>query len=152
MADFEAQNAGVKVNLYSIPFANYVQQLTVRFAGNNPPDIVHLPTRNFAAFASQGWLQPIDDRLAKTDILKTWTPLQGDMKWDGKMQGVLLMGYGSLLYYNQKLLDDAGAKLPTTPDEWLGAIEKSTKRDAGQFGLSRPPSSIPTLWSRPEPG
>jgi multiple sugar transport system substrate-binding protein len=135
VADFEAQNAGVKVNLYSIPFANYVQQLTVRFAGNNPPDIVHLPTRNFAAFASQGWLQPIDDRLAKTDILKTWTPLQGDMKWDGKMQGVLLMGYGSLLYYNQKLLDEAGAKLPTTPDEWLGAIEKSTKRDAGQFGL-----------------
>ena len=57
------------------------------------------------------------------------------MKWDGKMQGVLLMGYGSLLYYNQKLLDDAGAKLPTTPDEGLLPIEKSTKRDAGQFGL-----------------
>lgn len=135
IAEFEQQNPGVKVNLYSIPFANYIQQLTVRFAGNNPPDVVHLPTRNFAAFASQGWLLPIDDRLKKTDIPATWTPLQGDMTWDGKVQGVLLMGYGSLLYYNQKLLDEAGAKVPTTPAEWLSAIEKTTKRDAGQFGL-----------------
>jgi multiple sugar transport system substrate-binding protein len=135
IAEFEQQNPGVKVNLYSIPFANYIQQLTVRFAGNNPPDVVHLPTRNFAAFASQGWLLPIDDRLKKTDIPAAWTPLQGDMTWDGKVQGVLLMGYGSLLYYNQKLLDEAGAKVPTTPAEWLAAIEKTTKRDAGQFGL-----------------
>lgn len=133
--DFEAQNANVKVNLYSIPFNQYVQQMTVRFAGNNPPDIVHLPTRNFAAFASQEWLMPLDDRLAKTDILQTWTPLQSEMNWDGKMQGVLLMGYGSLLYYNDKLLKDAGLGVPATPEQWLTAIEKTTSRDQGQFGL-----------------
>lgn len=135
IAEFEGANPGVKINLYSIPFAQYVQQQTVRFAGNNPPDIVHLPTRNFAAFASQGWLAPIDDRIAKTDILQNWTPLQGDMRWDGKTQGVLLMGYGSVLYYNEKLLAEAGVGVPTTPAEWLNAIEKTTKRDQGQFGL-----------------
>jgi len=135
IADFEAANPGVKVNLYSIPFTQYVQQLTVRFAGNNAPDIVHLPTRNFAAFASQGWLAPIDDRLARTDILQNWTPLQSDMKWEGKTQGILLMGYGSLLYYNEKLLADAGLTAPTTPQGWLEAIEKTTKRDQGTFGL-----------------
>ena len=135
IAEFEQQNPGVKINLYSIPFAQYVQQMTVRFAGNNPPDIVHLPTRNFAAFASQGWLLPIDDRIGKTDIVKSWTPLQQDMTWEGKTQGVLLMGYGSLLYYNKKLLDEAGMGVPTTPAEWLSAIEKTTKRDQGQFGL-----------------
>lgn len=133
--DFEAQNPNVKINLYSIPFNQYVQQMTVRFAGNNPPDIVHLPTRNFAAFAAQDWLMPLDDRLAKTDILATWTPLQSEMKWDGKMQGVLLMGYGSLLYYNERLMKAAGVDVPTTPDQWLTAIEKTTKRDQGQFGL-----------------
>jgi len=56
VAEYEANHGGVKIKLYSIPFANYVNQLTVRFAGNNPPDIVHLPTRNFASFASQKWL------------------------------------------------------------------------------------------------
>ena len=135
IAEFETANPGAKVNLYSIPFTQYVQQLTVRFAGNNAPDIVHLPTRNFAAFASQGWLAPMDERLARTDILQNWTPLQSEMKWEGKTQGLLLMGYGSLLYYNEKLLAEAGVGVPTTPTEWLNAIEKTTKRDQGIFGL-----------------
>ena len=135
IAEFEAANPAAKVNLYSIPFAQFVQQMTVRFAGNNPPDIVHLPTRNFAAFASQGWLAPLDDRLARTDIVANWTPLQADMRWDGKTQGILLMGYGSLLYYNERLLNEAGVGVPTTPTEWLAAIERATKRDQGQFGL-----------------
>jgi len=135
IAEFETTNPGAKVNLYSIPFTQYVQQFTVRFAGNNAPDIVHLPTRNFAAFASQGWLAPMDERLARTDILQNWTPLQSEMKWEGKTQGLLLMGYGSLLYYNEKLLAEAGVDVPTTPTEWLNAIEKTTKRDQGIFGL-----------------
>ena len=63
IGEYEARHPGVKVKLYSIPFANYVNQLTVRFAGQNPPDIVHLPSRNFASFASQQWLEPIDDLL-----------------------------------------------------------------------------------------
>src|SRR5579862_5887677 len=66
--DFESKHPGVKVKFYSVPFANYVNQLTVRFSGENPPDIVHLPTRNFASFASQNWLEPIDDQLKTTDI------------------------------------------------------------------------------------
>jgi ABC-type glycerol-3-phosphate transport system substrate-binding protein len=31
-----------------------------------PADIVHLPSRNFLAFASQGWLAPLDDVIAQT--------------------------------------------------------------------------------------
>lgn len=135
IAEFERENPGTKVNFYSIPFAQYVQQLTVRFAAGNPPDVVHLPTRNFAAFASQGWLAPLDDRLRETDIAATWSPLQADMAWDGRTRGVLLMGYGSLLYYNEKLLKDAGLAVPTTPAQWLEAIEKTTRRDQGVFGL-----------------
>lgn len=135
IAAFQAANPSVRINLFSIPFVNYIQQLTVRFAGNRPPDIVHLPARNFASFASQGWLAPLDERLAGTDILRSWTPLQSDMSWDGKVQGLLLMGYGSLLYYNEQLLSEAGLGVPTGQDEWLAAIERTTRRDQGIFGL-----------------
>ncbi|TMI00272.1 MAG: extracellular solute-binding protein, partial [Betaproteobacteria bacterium] len=87
--DYEAKHPGVKIKLYSIPFVNYVNQLTVRFAGRNPPDIVHLPTRNFASFASQQWLEPIDDLIKTTDIPAKWSPLQSEMVWDGKTYGLL---------------------------------------------------------------
>lgn len=132
---FEAEHPDVDVQMSMVPFADYVSQMTVRFASNNPPDIVHLPARNFAAFAANGWLAPLDERLAETDILENWTPLQASMTWDGQVQGVLLMGYGNVLFYNQDLLDAAGVEVPTTPEELVAAAEAITNVDAGIFGF-----------------
>ena len=64
---YEATHPNVKIKKQPVPFREYIDKLTVRFAGNNPPDIVHLPTRNYLAFASQGWLAPLDDFLAGSD-------------------------------------------------------------------------------------
>ncbi len=144
--EFEAKHPGVKVKFYSIAFANYDKQLTVRFAGQNPPDIVHLPSRNFASFASQNWLEPMDDMLRKTDIPAHWSKLQSDMVWNGKTYGLLLLPYGNLLYYNEKLLQDAGVKVPTTPGEWLDAMAKTTQRDKGQFGLVTTTAEHPNMF------
>jgi multiple sugar transport system substrate-binding protein len=145
IAEFEAKNAGVKVNLFQIPFAQFVTQMTTRFAGNNPPDIVHLPARNFPSFAAQGWLAPLDARLRTTDVAATWTPLREEMIWEGKEQGVLLMGYGSILFYNEKLLQEAGLGVPATPEQFLAAIEKTTKREQGVFGLAATSVEHPQL-------
>ena len=144
--EYEAKHAGIKIKFYSIPFANYVNQLTVRFSGQNPPDIVHLPSRNFASFASQGWLEPIDDMLKASDIPAHWSALQSDMQWQGKSYGLLLLPYGNLLYYNEKLLQDAGAKVPTTPAEWLDAMARTTNRDKGQFGLVTTTAEHPNMF------
>jgi multiple sugar transport system substrate-binding protein len=146
VADYEASHPGVKIKLYSIPFANYVNQLTVRFAGNNPPDIVLLPTRNFASFASQGWLEPLDAELKTTDIPGHWTKLQSEMRWNGRTYGVLLLPYGNLLYYNERILRDANVKVPTTPEEWLDAMAKTTQRDKGVFGLVTTTAEHPNMF------
>ena len=146
VADYEASHPGVKIKLYSIPFANYVNQLTVRFAGNNPPDIVLLPTRNFASFASQGWLEPLDAELKTTDIPGHWTKLQSEMRWNGRTYGVLLLPYGNLLYYNERILRDANVKVPTTPGEWLDAMAKTTQRDKGVFGLVTTTAEHPNMF------
>ena len=146
IGEYEARHPGVKVKLYSIPFANYVNQLTVRFAGQNPPDIVHLPSRNFASFASQQWLEPIDDLLKASDIASKWSKMQTEMSWNGRTYGVLLLAYGNLLYYNEKLLQDAGAKVPTTPAEWLDAMARTTNREKGQFGLVTTTAEHPNMF------
>ncbi|MBI3706338.1 MAG: extracellular solute-binding protein [Proteobacteria bacterium] len=133
---FEAKHPGAKIKAYQIPFTQYVKQLTVRFAAATPPDIVHLPSRDFASFADQGWLAPLDDLLKSTDIPKAWPPLQADMTWKGATQGVLLMGYSSMLYFNQQLLDAAKVAVPKTPAEFLAALQATTNREKGIFGLS----------------
>ena len=54
IAAYEKRYPDVKINLQQVPFAQFVKQMTVRFAAGNPPDIVHLPSRDFASFADQG--------------------------------------------------------------------------------------------------
>ena len=145
IAAYEKKYPDVKVNMQQVPFAQFVKQMTVRFAAGTPPDIVHLPSRDFASFADQGWLEPLDDRLGKTDIPATWPPLQSEMKWNGKTQGVLLMGYGGILFYNDKMLKDAKVAVPNTPDQWLAAMKATTDAGKGQFGLSTITAEHPNM-------
>lgn len=145
IAAYEKKYPDVKVNIVQIPFAQYVKQMTVRFAAGTPPDIVHLPSRNFASFADQGWLEPLDDRLKATDIPANWPPLQSEMQWNGKTQGVLLMGYGGMLFYNEQKLKDAKLAVPKTPDEWLAAMKATTDAGKGQFGLATITAEHPNM-------
>jgi multiple sugar transport system substrate-binding protein len=143
---FEASHPNVKIKKQQVPFREYVDKLTVRFAGNNPPDIVHLPTRNYLAFASQGWLAPLDEYLAQTDVKATYTKLADEMAYNGKTYGVLMMGYGMMFYYNEKLLADAKIAVPKTSDELLKAIAATTNASAGRFGYGAPTNEHPNVF------
>lgn len=134
VAGFQKGNEGVSINKNQITYDQYVDTLTTRFSAIQPPDIVHLPSRNFAQFANQGWLAPLDDRLGETDIPETWTPLQKEMVWNGQTQGVLLLGYGYLMFYNERLLEEAGANVPSTPEELLEVAKAATRKDTFGFG------------------
>ncbi len=143
---FEAKNPNVKIKKQQVPFREYVDKLTVRFAGNNPPDIVHLPTRNYLAFASQGWLAPLDEYLAQTDVKATYMKLNDEMLYNGKYYGVLMMGYGMMFFYNDKLLADAKVGVPKTSDELLKAIAATTDVNAGRFGYGAPTNEHPNVF------
>ncbi len=143
---FEAKYPNVRIKRQQIPFREFVDKLTVRFAGDNPPDIVHLPARNFLAFASQGWLAPLDDVLAQTDVKATYTKLSDEMRYDGKTYGVLMMAYGMMFYYNEKLLQDAKVAVPRTSDELVRAIAATTDAKAGRFGWGAPTTEHPNLY------
>ena len=145
IAAYEKRYPDVKVNLQQVPFAQFVKQMTVRFAAGNPPDIVHLPSRDFASFADQGWLEPLDERLKGTDIAASWPPLQSEMQWSGKTQGVLLMGYGGVLFYNEAKLKEAKLAVPKTPDEWLAAMKATTDAGKGHFGLATITAEHPNM-------
>lgn len=137
VAEFEKEHSNVTINHTQVPFKNYVDSMTTRFAANTPPDIIHLPARNFASFAAQGWLAPIDDLLQQSDIPANWPEMQKTaMVWDGKTEGVLLLEYGYVMFYNEKLLQDAGVKVPTTPEELLTAAKALTKGDVFGFGAT----------------
>lgn len=143
---FKAQNPNVDVKLTHIVYKDYIDTLTTRFAANNPPDILHLPARNAAQFNAQGWLAPLDGYLKDTDILANWTPLQSSVAFDGKNMGLLLMGYGYILYYNEKIFKDAGVALPKSPADMLAAAKALTNEKAGIFGFGLTTADHPNIY------
>jgi multiple sugar transport system substrate-binding protein len=146
IAAFEASHPNVHINFYQVPFKEYIDKLTVRFASNNPPQIVQLPTRNLPSFASQGWLAPLDDMIAKTDIKATYTSMSEEMVWDNHTVGLLLLAYGMMFYYNDQMLQDAGVKVPTTEAELLKAIQATTNAGKGQFGWGATTNEHPNVY------
>ena len=136
IAAYEEEHENVSIDFYQIPFDSYVDQMTTRFAASDIPDIVQLPARNASEFASRGWLEPLDDRMSDTDILDTWTPLQEEMALEGRTYGLLLLGYGYTMYYNEALLAEAGVDLPTTADELVEATEAISDGEIYGFGAT----------------
>lgn len=136
IAAYEKENPDVSIDYYQIPFGSFVDQMTTRFAANDQPDIVQLPARNATEFASRGWLEPMGDRISATDITTSWTPLQKEMNWDGQPHGVLLLGYGYTLYYNEALLRAAGVAVPTSTEELVRAAQAVTGDGKYGFGAT----------------
>jgi multiple sugar transport system substrate-binding protein len=66
-------------------------------------------------------------------------------KWQGKAQGVLISAAPDMLYYNQKLLDDAGVTLPKSYDEFVAAVAKGNHPDKGYYGLSAVTTEHPQI-------
>ncbi|HEX3347732.1 MAG TPA: sugar ABC transporter substrate-binding protein [Acetobacteraceae bacterium] len=136
VAAFNDTNPNVHISMTGIANKDYQDQLTIRFASNRPPQLLELSPDNIGAYASQDWLMPLDDRIKGTPIETDWSSLQKQCVWGGKTQGVLLMSYAFMMFYNDALLDAAGVNVPTSWEEFLTAVPKVTDRAKGIFGLS----------------
>lgn len=125
---------GLTIEIRHVESSDVPQYVTTRMGAGNPPQVLHLPVENFPVFASEGLLEPLDDRLAGTNILDTWTESQNLMEWEGSHQGVMVYGYPVQLFYNDQLLADAGVDVPTTPEELLTVAQTLTSGDVYGFG------------------
>jgi len=134
IGEFERLHPGVRIDFYPVPFDVYVRTMLTRFAGGNPPDIVHLPARDLWVFAE--WLEPMDEELG--DLIEKWIPLQ---RWciddAGNTIAFLVLGFGFVMVYNELLLKEAGIEhVPTTWDALLEAAVRITDKDKGIWGYA----------------
>ena len=123
IADFESRNPGVRVNFSNSPGSRHSDLLATRFAANAPPDIVHMISRSFVGFASQGWFSEIDSCF-DDDTLSQFGGLQSYMRWNDQTQGLLLNSYGYHLFYNKEIFEAAGVEVPTTAAELEAAVAR----------------------------
>ncbi len=131
---YKAANPGVDVEIISVPWGQAFETVATMIAGGDTPDVIEMPDTWQALYADQ--LMPLDDRIAGWEHGATLTQKTIDMGKlaNGKMTMIPYGFYLRAMFYNKKLLAEAGvAEPPKTMDEFMAASEAVSKLE-GKYG------------------
>ena len=132
---FEADNPGVSVEIVSLPWGSAFEKLATMVAGGDIPDVVEMPDTWAALYAGSGQLVSLADRVAgweHGDTLTEKTVAMGSQAGDFYM-----IPYGFYLramFYNKKLLAEAGVEAPPETMEDFMAASAAVSALDGKYG------------------
>jgi len=123
----------------------YDTKLNALIAANDCPDVfICNPGPNLTQYVESGTAMDLTDLLntKEADWYGTFTDgIFERMTYDGKIYAVPTNFAAALVFYNTEMFAAAGAKVPTTYDEWITACKKL--QDAGYTPIS---CSAGTSW------
>lgn len=143
--EYNKVNPNVTVELQTIGYNDYFNQLMAKVAGGTAPDVYELNYENFVSYAKKGVLLPLDDIINKTgfDVSKYNSMALNAFKVDNTQYGLPNSFSNVLLFYNKELFDKAGVEYPTNDWDWKDVLEAAKKiraLDEHTFGYYRPVS------------
>jgi multiple sugar transport system substrate-binding protein len=127
VAEYEAANPDVDVEVISLPWGEAFEKLATMVAGGEVPDVVEMPDSWLALYAGNDMLLDLDPAIASWEHGGTLAQKTLDM---GRLAGgkAYTLPYGFYLramFYNKKLLAEAGVENPPhTMDEFMDASAK----------------------------
>jgi ABC-type glycerol-3-phosphate transport system substrate-binding protein len=159
---FNAKNPDVQVELFYLPYANYLDQLLIAGAAGNAPDVIRVKNEWIPQFSATGALRDIRKYVDKAVIDDYYPGALDSLTINGELVGLQWLNSFYVLYYNKALLAKAGVtQLPRTLDELVAAAYKISalgKDEKGNkiYGLAFPSSGgvepgegynvLPMLW------
>jgi multiple sugar transport system substrate-binding protein len=147
------ENPHVAINRRDIPFADLKPTLLRAGAADTLPDVVVIDNPDHQAFAALGFFADIDDQVDE------WG--EGDVYFDGpwasaryqdRQYGVPQGSNCLALFYNERMLDEAGVEPPTDWDELERAAAALSTQDRHGLAVSAVRSEegtfqfLPFLW------
>lgn len=139
-AAFEEQNPDIDVQVNQVPWKNYFDKLRADLSGGGGDDIFWVNAPNFSDYADNGSLVNVSETLP--GAVSGWEPSAVEKYTrDGSLWGVpQLIDGGKVLYYNKKLVADAGIDLTNLTwdpsnaqvDTFLPALKKLTVDSSGR--------------------
>lgn len=103
--------------------------MTTATSGGESPDLVFWDRWRTSLYAPKNVFHPIDEFMEQDNINKDdfYGEALKELSYDGKLYGLPLTVDARALFYNKKILDDAGVTPPTNWDELEQAAIKTTK-------------------------
>ncbi|MGX1192041.1 ABC transporter substrate-binding protein [Metabacillus sp. SLBN-84] len=144
IADFEEKHPNIDVKLEVIT-EQYMDVIKTRLIGGEGPDVFYLDAFEAPALIETGVIEPLDEYVTEDfDVEDFEKPLLEAFIADEKTYG-FPKDYSTLaLFYNKKMLADAGVEVPQTWDEFRDAAKKLTKD--GKYGFGVAPELARQFW------
>lgn len=150
--------ANVKLEIEAPPINNYNDRLQIVMASGDYPDLVYVWSidKNYEQWASDGILQPLDDKISKYPNLMSnltkdmWEVARttGTKKIHGVPKANKVNRWGYIA--NQLWLDKLGIKAPSTTDELYEAAKAVAEKDPDGNGKADTFITSPFgLWNDP---
>lgn len=132
VAAFEAANEDIRIDLQVVSLGDMLNRLPQAAAAGQTPDVFKMFTPVVGQMAAAGAYAPITDAVADTtDWLR---PVDGFSDPDGEIVAVPFEYRTCVLYYNEKILAEVGAEVPTTYAEMIEVAGKAAEAGYTGFG------------------
>ena len=140
--DFQSKYSNIKINIERSA-SDYFQNFILRVGGGNAPDVFFMDVSEYAIFAKQGLLLPLDSYIPKASFsLSDLWEINNLYRFDGNNIGkgklyALIKDWSPnyMLFYNKDHYDKAGlsypsAEKPMTWSEFMSVSKKLTIVDS----------------------
>jgi multiple sugar transport system substrate-binding protein len=128
------KQVGAKVTINHVAGAGLIAKVLQQASSRTLPDVLMLDNPDIQQIAASGALSPLSDYglSGKGDV----PAVTAAGSYKGKLMGLEPVTNSIALYYNQKLLKDAGVTPPKTWDELRAAAKKLTQGKTYGFAMS----------------
>ena len=133
---FQKKYPDVRVKYVNVPFGDALAKFknAAGSGGSGAPDVLRVEVAWTQDLANIGYLAPLDGTTALADEADYLPKAAASARFKGKTYAVPQVIDALGLFYNKKILQDAGVEPPTTWTE-LKAAAKKIKQKTGKTGL-----------------
>ncbi|WP_116597756.1 extracellular solute-binding protein [Primorskyibacter marinus] len=150
---FEAANPDITVTMTHFPYADYRTKVAAAIPAGEGPDVVQLFYGWLNDYVDADLIQPLPgDAFPVEAIDAEFFPMVQAMKGDGQYWALPTAVRSLALFYNERLMEEAGVEPPTNLDELIAAAQAMTKVDGAgnitQVGLTAGMTAQDHHWWR----
>lgn len=145
VADWNAANPDVQVQLTQGSFDTIHDQLVTQFQGGTAPDVIHDESADISGFARQGYLADLGPLLSAETAAAVPEGVWESVTVDGQRVAAPTLLQTYVVYANTTLLEQAGVPLPTG-DTWSwDDLRTAAQRVGLGWGLRQPTAPVVSL-------
>lgn len=121
-AAFEEEH-DVKVKVEIKQWTGIQEAVTTALSEDGTVDVLELGNTQTPAFANTGGLADLSDKQDELGYNDWYEGTKASVEFDGGLYGAPWYTANRAVIYDKAVWDEAGAEIPTTREEWIGALE-----------------------------